>query len=149
MSNWLNKHFFKSKAVKVNIYFPDHRVKTYYVIPKDENIIIKDKEFKINKDNIYYDEKRFPTYHFRFNDAVAVNILNTNDKPILDPVELYTQSESSLARQFIRGMGGGLDMNMIILIVLGVMVILMGFGLYTIYNEVKDLNEVIGGLVNV
>jgi len=149
MGNWFNKHFQKSKTVKVLLYFPDHRVKTFYVIPKDENVIIKDKEFKINKNSVYYDEKRFPSYHYRYNDAVSVNVLDTSEKPVLDPTELYIQSETKLAGQFIKGTGGGLDMNMIILAVLGVMVVLMGFGLFTIYNEVKDLNEVIGGLVNV
>ena len=153
MSNWWNKNFKKSKCVKVLIHYPDHRVKTHYVIPHGEYVIINKNSFVIDKDNVYFDEKSFPTYLFKFDDIEPINIQPINamekkEKPIKSPMELYTQAESKLMQQFIMGMGGGLDLQTIALVISVVTLFAMGFGLYTLYSEVNKLQEVIGGLVN-
>jgi len=148
MSNWWNKNIRKSKAVKLLIHYPDHRVQTHYVIPKGEYVIIEKKSFMIDKDHVFYDEKNFPTFMFKFDDIQPINVLNNNAKPIKDPVELYTQAESKLMQQFVMGMGGGIDLQTIALVVSIVGLFVMGFGLYTLYNEINKLQDVLGGIIN-
>ena len=152
MSNWVNKNFRKSRAVKVLIHYPDHRVMTHYVIPKGDYITVGKATFVIDKTKVYNDEKRFPVLIYKYDDIepqTPFDVLDINRKPVKTPSELYTQSENNLAQEFIRGMRGGFDFNMIILIVLGVIVFAMAFGFYTLYNEIKDVKEVIGGFMNV
>lgn len=151
MSNWYNKNFRKSKAIKVLLHYPDHRIVTHYVIPKGDYITIGNASFVIDKLKVYYDEKRFPTLLYKYDDIEPNNpfdVLDKTTKPVKTPNDLYTQSESKLAQEFIRGMGGGIDFNMIILIALGVIVFAMAFGFYTLYNELKDVQEVLRGNIN-
>lgn len=151
MSNWFNKNFRKSRTIKVILCHPDHRTTSHYVIPKGDYIIINKTTFIIDKDKVFYDEKRFPTFIYKYDDIepkTPFSPLDGNTKPIKTPTELYTQSENKLAMEFIRGMNGGLDAQMILLIGLGVLLFAMIFGFYTLFTEIKDIKEVLGGIIN-
>lgn len=150
MSNWFNKNFRKSKTVKVVLHHPDHRTTTHYVIPDGDYMTVNKKKFVIDKDKVFYDEKRFPTFIFAYNDIepkTPFSPLNTTTKPIKTPDELYVQAENKLASEFIKGMNGGFDANMIVLIALGILLFAMVFGFYTMYNELKAVKEILGGVL--
>lgn len=147
--SFINRYFRKSKAVKILIHFPDHRVRTYYTIPKGDQITVSNGVFKLDLDNVFYDEKRFPTYLYSFKDVRPINALTGDSKKDIDPTELFIQSENKLVNEFIKGMGGGLDINMIMLVLMIVLLGVSGFGLFTLYNEVGEIKEILGGFINV
>jgi hypothetical protein len=151
MSNWFNRNFRKSSAVKVILVHPDHRATVHYVIPKGDYLTVNKTTFVIDKDKMLIDEKRFPTFIYKYDDIEPYHPytpLDAQNKPIKSPTELYAQSENKLALEFIKASTGGVDAQMILLIGLGVLLFAMVFGFYTMYNELKAVKEILGGIMN-
>lgn len=98
MSNFIVKTFYRSKAVKAIITYPDKRVKTFWVVPKGHTITIGNNTFNINKEDFYL-HKGIPTYFYNTNNTEPVNVI-TEAQSKITPDDYNVAISSAVARDF-------------------------------------------------
>lgn len=143
MIDFINKHFRKSKTIKI-IYFGEgkkHVVR--YLIPKDNVISFSGKAFLLNQNDFFVDNKNFITYVFSYN---RVEPIDPNDALTLGnntPANLAVALESDVATQILSATKNKTDINLILFLIIGITVLGLLAVWYTLSNQIKDLTELL------
>lgn len=140
MSNFVNKYLRSKKSVRVLIHYPDHRQREYYVIPKDNMVIIEKQTYTLDPENIFL-FKKFPTYIFKFDNIVPINPLNFNVPMKIDPKGLFQYAEAKAFEELMKA-GGSMDRLYIISIGLSIMTLIgLIFMFTTLSDSIKEISE--------
>jgi hypothetical protein len=149
--NFINKHFRKSKCIKV-IYFAEGKKQiTYYVIPDGKNITLKDHEktFELNDKEFFIDPKGFITYVFSYNRVETVDPNNAETLGTTTPFDLETAIESKVASEILQATRNKADINIILLIVMAIIVIGFIALWYTTDQRFNELTDSLKPLLEV
>jgi hypothetical protein len=143
--NWINKHLRKSKCVKIIYFAEGKKQNTYYLIPTGKNVTIKGekKTFELSDKEFFVDPKGFITYVFSYNRVETIDPNNADTLGTTTPFDLNTAIESQVASEILSASRNKADINIILLIVMGIMVI--GF-IALWYTTDQRFNELIDSL---
>ena len=151
----LKKLLNKKRVVKIIIYAPDRRIHTFYEIPKDNRVSIKDKLYIINADDFYLDKELIPTYLYQQDSTEPINPQDMK-KSLLSPTEYGLALKTHVAKDILDATKGGMDLATLSVIISAVTLVITGVGLYMLYKNVsvvsqnvtkiQDLIKIIGGV---
>ena len=141
--NWFNKHFRKSKCIKV-IYFGEGK-KHYinYIIPNNSTVTMYGKTFMLNKEDFFIDDKNFVTYVFSFNRVEPVDPNNAETLGTITPEMLNVALDSNVASQILSATKNKADINMLLMVMIGVMILGFGALWYTLNEQIAGLYEIL------
>ena len=150
MGNWYNKHFKRSKCVKVILIEEGRKQSEHYVIPKNTLVKIDNMQFQIDNQNYMIDNKKFITFIYNTRNIESINVaINPlqymkNTDPY-NPVSLNTVIDAKVGEEILKHSKGGMDNMMMFFLMIGLM--LAGFFVlyYTLGNEINALKEILTG----
>lgn len=140
MSNFIVKTFYRSKAVKAIITYPDKRVKTFWVVPKGHTITIGNNTFNINKEDFYL-QKGIPTYFYNTNNTEPVNVI-TEAQSKITPDDYNVAISSAVAREIFETSGGNKNPGLISLIFSILATALSGGAVYLVVELTKKVDQI-------
>lgn len=143
MGNFINKHFKKSKCVKVLLFDEGQKQTAHYVIPIGNTITIKKYgSFTLDRKSYFLDEKRVITYVFNRRNVEPINPFNMEDRAMFNPDEFTTAIDSHVADEILNH---SKKMDIGIMNVITIMLMLIGFGLlyYTFTTEIKKVQPIV------
>lgn len=152
MKEFINKKFKKSKCVKVIYFTEDKKQHTHYLIPKGQEITIKDKSFLINKDDFFLDPKGFITYVFTYIRLEPINPHDVKNYGETTPTDLSIALNSRVASEILSATKNKADINTLLIAMM--FLIIIGFGvlwyllsgdMQTIIERINQLDGVIIG----
>jgi len=143
--------FRRNKVVRLIITQKDKRVTERIVIPKSKGFCkLDDKTFRIDSENVFYGDKKIPTYLFYEEEATAFNALDPKkwkDKTS-SPEDLETALNQSIAKDIIEATSGA-DSTKVLTIILLILTLLAvaGFG-YFVYEQLNEIMQYLADLSN-
>lgn len=141
--NWINKHFRKSKCVKI-IYFGEGKKHSInYVIPKDSIVKIGGKAFMLNQNDFFIDNKNFITYVFSYNRVEPVDPNNAERLGDITPADLGVALDSDVASQILSATKNKADINMLLIAMMFLMIVGFGAVWYMLSEQIKGLYEIL------
>lgn len=155
MSNFINKTFHKNSCIKVRIYYPDKRAKTYYVIPDTSgSVSINGMSFIIDKERMYL-EKGIPTFIFSNHTTEPIDPRNAPANKLHTAETFNVALTSKITREFLQSTQRSLDIPTVLSIITLFGLAIIGYLVYTNMGElsaqVQSLNDLItrlsGGVV--
>ena len=147
--NFINKHFRKSKCIKV-IYFGEgrkHSIK--YLIPKDNTVSFDGQSFIINKKDFFVDNKNFITYIFGYNRVEPIDPNNAETLGDITPADLDVALNSRIASEILNASKSKTDINIILVIVIIVMIAGFVGVWYMLSEQINALQESLKPLLEV
>lgn len=154
MNQWFIKHFKKNKAVKLIIFTEDKRMKTYWVLPKGDQVTANGRTFLLN-DKDFTLSNNVPTYLFNFKTTSPMNPL-TMKADSMPPSRLKTALDAKVAEEIFASVDQ--KMNIKTLVILFGFLNVVGFGLIAYFGieqigilqeqiaRLQKLIELIGGV---
>jgi len=151
MSNFINKHFKKGRCVKVIYFGEGKKQEVHYLIPRANTVRIKslEKAFVINDKDFFIDTKGFITYVFSYDRVEPVNPNNAKRLGTIDPADLNTAIDSRVASEILSATRQRADINVILFILIGVLVLGFLAIWYTTNERFDDLFEKLKPLLEV
>ena len=150
MSNWVNKHFHKTKSIKVLLFDEGQKQTAHYVIPSGNIVNIKRRgSYVLDKQNFFIDEKKFITYVFGQQSKQPTNPLREKDQGDYSPQELQVALESHVANEILNYSKKGMDINIVTLLLFVVMIVGFFLVYYTLSGQITDLKETLTPITEV
>ena len=145
MREWFIKTFFKSKAVRIYIAYPDKRLQEFWAIPKGDQVNIKGVGvFTISLEEGNLSSKNVPTYIFNTLSTSPLN-LQTGEKSVYTPEQFQVAIDSKIEREiFLATKTGALSQDTIY-ILLALMVGFGGLGYY-LSDKINTIIEALATL---
>lgn len=154
MTESMIKLFYKSKAVKAIIAYPDKRVRTHWVIPNKDEIKVHGRTFKINDKDMML-SGGVPTYAFVHDRVEPINVYDLQ-KSLMTAQDYDLAISAHVAEEILRVTNGKTDLMMIVVAV-GVITLLAVGGLFyfiltkftelqTTVTELERLIKLLGGM---
>jgi hypothetical protein len=141
MSNFINKYFNKSKAVKVFVNYPDRRMRIHYVVPKGNTVRVGKESFTIN-DKDFVLSKGFPTYTYVSGTPEPMNLYNQPMNKLMTSADFDVALNANVARQIFEAQGKGL--SEMIPVIIGIATLaFVGFIWYTMDTQMSQMRELI------
>lgn len=148
MSNFINKTFHKHSCIKVRIYFPDRRAKTYWIIPDTSgNVTIKGMSFIIDKERMYL-EKGVPTFIFSNHTTEPIDPRNAPANKLHTAETFNVALTSKITREFLQSTQRSLDIPTVLSLITLVGVALIGYIVYTNMGELSAQVQALNDLLN-
>jgi len=149
MQNWINKHFRKSKCVKVVYFGEGKKNSTYYLIPKDSTVHFEGKAFMINQDDFFLDNKNFITYVFSYNRVEPIDPNNAKTLGTITPANLSIALDSNVASQILSATSNKPDINIFLFAIMFLMIIGFGAVWYLLSEQLKSIYDILEPLRDV
>lgn len=149
MNKLTAKLFYKDRYVKVRLIDGDNRVKTYYALPQDNQIQIKEikKAFEIQVDKIIY-ENGVPTLYYNFENPIPVSFHLQDDElqfSDMNPTKLYAGLENKLVAQFMSQFFKPDTLTPSLIIGIITLVLMLG-GFAFVYVTLQDIIQAINSI---
>lgn len=146
------KLFHKNSFIRVKIYFEDNRTKTFYVVPKNGIIEIKDLEmaYKLFNDKIVY-EDGIPTVYYNSECPVPLSLKVSNDEREMieyNPKEFYAGLRSQIVATLVKLKMKQDTINMLLIGMFALTVIVVGVA-YWQHTEIAKLQESLNKILGV
>lgn len=140
MTNKFNKIFRKNAVIKIILLNPDKRIKTYYIIPNNKDVIIKNNTYQLDDKNFFIDNKGYITYIFSYKNVLPYNIDNQKFGDIT-PADMNVALESRVASEIFKSTSKESPLQTIIIVLIAVVVIGLGILYYALSNDIKSILE--------
>lgn len=139
----INLMFRKNKVIKINVFMPDRRYKTYVRELNNSTITLDNCEYVVRHDLIYF-ENGVATLNYLYDNPEAFNMNTGNIEGTLSASQINTILDNKIFDNLIREMKNK-DQKVIntILLVGGVLLLAILGGLYFVYDQVLMLDEYI------
>jgi len=149
MSNFINKHFRKSKCIKVIYFGEGKRNDIHYIIPKGSTITINEKSFVLNNNDFFIDRKNFVTFIFSHQRVEPINPNDVENLGEYDPALFDIALNSRIASEILDASKNKADINIFLMV--GLFIMIVGFAVvwYTLSEQISALQESLKPLLEV
>ena len=143
MSQWTIKTFHKNKAVLIRIATDDHREKTYWGIPVNNQVDIKGiGTFVLNDKDFYLNSKRIPVYYFNTEHLSPIN-MKTTQVSQMTPIDLLTMKDANIAQQIFSASQNKMNIGMIGIMLSILSLIGIGAVYYLLQQDIAKILEIL------
>jgi len=151
MTNFINKHFRKHKCVKILYFVEGRKQEVHYVIPTGSGVRIKNHvtAFVLNDKEFFLDEKGFITYVLTYGRVEPVDPTNAENLGGLTPADLDVAIDSKVASEILQATKSSTDIQVVLFVFIGVMVLGMLALWYTTNARFDDLTETLRPITEV
>jgi hypothetical protein len=154
MNEWMIKTFYKDKAVKAVVAYPDKRIKTHWAIPENNTITINGFTYLIKAEDMMLG-KGTPTFVYTSDSAEPINLMDLQ-KSLYTAEDFDTAISAKVAREILQAIDGKANLMMLAVGASVLSIIAVGAVWYTLnetlthimtkLDEIMALIKLIGGL---
>jgi len=143
-NEWLIKHFYKNKAIRAIIHYPDHRIRLYWCIPVNGNVTINNKTYSCDANRDYFSLfNRIPTFTYQVD---KIEPLRFDDiKPSAYSASEYNTAINNKIVRDIFSANDNKKMDLVSAVIVGMVaiVLIVGVAMFFLYKEVEALKTMI------
>jgi hypothetical protein len=133
------RKFYKAKAIRLILVYPDKRVRTHWAIPNGHNVSVLSYSFIINEHDFFL-MKGVPTYFFNINNAEPFNPLEPK-KTFLTPSAYNTALNAQVATEIFKASENKFDVGLMSILMGVATIIVFGVVAYLGYGQIQIILE--------
>jgi hypothetical protein len=154
MNEWAIKTFYKSRAIRATIIYPDKRIRLHWALPVGDTVQIGKMAYKINNEDVLI-QKGIPSYIFRSDRPEPINPFALA-KSVMTAEDFNVAISAKVASEILAVTSGKMDPGLLAIaggILATLAIIGVGYWLSTILEsmteriaELERLIKLLGGI---
>jgi hypothetical protein len=138
-NEWIIKHFLKNKAIRAIIHFPDHRIRLYWILPKDGLITINDKTYSCDANRDYFSLlKGIPTFTYQV-DKIEPLRFDDIKASAYSAAEYNTAINNKVIRDIFSANDKKTDLVTAVIVGMVAVVLIVGVAGFFLYKEIESI----------
>ncbi len=138
-NQWLIKRFYKNKAIRAIIHYPDHRIRIYWCIPVNGLVTINEKTYSCDANRDYFSLfNRIPTFTYQV-DKIEPLRFDDIQPSAYSAAEYNTAINNKIVRDIFSASDKKTDLVTAVIVGMAAIVLILGVVAFFLYKEIENI----------